>query len=95
MEAGCMGVMSRKKPHTSHRPTPVGTPSTSAPSSSDEPVERDVKALTVNVPAQVLHRAKTRASLEGTTMSAVVSDALVIYAEGLKDVLGPLGFVEK
>jgi hypothetical protein len=49
------------------------------------------KALTVNVPLAVLHLAKTRASLEGTTMSAVVTDALNAYAAGLQGVISKLG----
>jgi hypothetical protein len=54
-----------------------------------------IKPLTVNVPVEVLNLAKTRASLEGTTLSAVVTSALVPYAEGLKDVISRLGLAEK
>jgi hypothetical protein len=52
------------------------------------------KALTVNVPVEILNRAKTRASLEGTSMSVIVSDALTAYADGLKDVLARLGLAQ-
>ncbi|MGA3124569.1 MAG: hypothetical protein ABSF69_27750 [Polyangiaceae bacterium] len=50
-----------------------------------------IKPLTVNVPVEVLNLAKTRASLEGTTLSAIVTAALTPYAAGLKDVIARLG----
>jgi hypothetical protein len=65
-----------------------------APAESPEPAESkpsSAKALTVNVPIAVLNLAKTRASLDGTTMSAVVTGALTIYAAGLQGVLSQLG----
>jgi hypothetical protein len=67
------------------------TPKSREATVADTTDASDSKALTVNVPVEVLHRAKTRASLEGATMSAVVSDALSTYAEGLRDVLARLG----
>jgi len=51
------------------------------------------KALTVNVPAEALSRSKTRASLEGRTLSAIVTDALRDYGDGLAAVLTKLGLV--
>jgi hypothetical protein len=78
-----MTAMSPKHPRQSRRPVPADVEATN-PSES-------AKALTVNVPIEILNRAKTRASLEGSTMSVVVSDALTAYADGLKDVLARLG----
>ncbi len=77
----------------SRRPTPKPqqAETTNTASEGDERGASGSRALTVNVPAHVLSRAKTRASLESTTMSAVVTQALAAYAEGLKDVLGKLG----
>ena len=48
------------------------------------------KALTINVPIDTLNRARTRASLEGRTLSSVVSDAMRDYAQGLGEVLARL-----
>jgi hypothetical protein len=82
----CMSAMSPKHPRQSRRPVPVDVPETEAPNPSE-----GAKALTVNVPIETLNRAKTRASLEGTTMSAVVTDALTTYASGLQGLIAHLG----
>jgi hypothetical protein len=77
--------MNPKHPRSSQR---------SAPNDVEEAAESQpagAKALTVNVPLAVLNLAKTRASLEGTTMSAIVTDALTAYAAGLQGVLSQLG----
>jgi hypothetical protein len=73
-------------PRQSRRSIPADIPETEVTNSSE-----GAKALTVNVPIEILNRAKTRASLEGATMSAVVTDALAAYAEGLQGVLTQLG----
>jgi hypothetical protein len=77
--------MNPKHPRPSQRPAPADAPEASESSPAG------AKALTVNVPLVVLNLAKTRASLEGTTMSAVVTDALTTYAAGLQGVLSQLG----
>ena len=80
-----MRAMNPKHSRSSRHPASAEAP---------EPAESrpsGAKALTVNVPLAVLNLAKTRASLDGTTMSAVVTESLAAYAEGLKDVLGKLG----
>ena len=77
--------MNPKHPRPSQRPAPADAQK--APEGSPT----GAKALTVNVPLAVLNLAKTRASLEGTTMSAVVTDALTAYAAGLQGVLSQLG----
>jgi len=87
----CTRIMSPKSTRKSARPSPAAAPQVE----SEAPVDRDVKPLTVNVPTSVLHRAKTRATLAGTTMSTVVTDALTVYADGLGKVLGDLGYVER
>jgi hypothetical protein len=77
--------MNPRHPRSSPRSVSADTPE------APEPSPAGAKALTVNVPLAVLHLAKTRASLEGTTMSAVVTDALTAYAAGLQGVLSQLG----
>jgi hypothetical protein len=77
--------MNPKHPRSSQRPAPTDV------QEAAESQPAGAKALTVNVPLAVLHLAKTRASLEGTTMSAVVSEALTAYADGLPGVLSQLG----
>jgi hypothetical protein len=78
--------MSPQHPRQSRRPLPADVPATAAINPSE-----GAKALTVNVPIETLNRAKTRASLEGTTMSAIVADALTAYAAGLQGVIAKLG----
>jgi len=77
--------MSPRLPRQPRHSAPPDAPEAEATSSGG------AKPLTVNVPVAVLNLAKTRASLEGTTMSAIVTDALRLYAAGLKDVLARLG----
>jgi hypothetical protein len=77
--------MSPQHPRQSRRQTPPN-----APDAAESP-SAGVRALTVNVPSEVLNLAKTRASLTGTTMSAVVTDALTAYAAGLQGVIAKLG----
>jgi len=78
--------MSPKHPRQSRLPVPADVTETEATSISE-----GVRALTVNVPSEVLNFAKTRATLEGTTMSAVVTEALTAYAAGLQGIIARLG----
>jgi hypothetical protein len=82
---GCTDTMRTKTPKS----RPAETKETANDNTSG------IKALTVNVPVEALNLAKTRASLEGTTLSAIVTAALVPYAAGLKDVIARLGLGEK
>jgi len=76
--------MSRKTPKSRHADTPNDA-------NAGDNNAAGAKALTVNVPAEVLNLAKTRASLEGHTLSSIVTTALAQYANGLKDVIARLG----
>jgi len=100
----CTGEMSAKTPRVSRSKVPSArskAPSEVAMPASPlgtTPVEHAApparsKALTVNVPAEALSRSKTRASLEGRTLSAIVTDALRDYGDGLAAVLTKLGLV--
>ena len=72
----CKGGMSAKK----RSPRDATAP---------EPIE--TRPLTVAVPAKALQLAKLRASVEGTTLSAVVSVCVVDYAAGFKETVRKLG----
>lgn len=87
--------MNPKHTRTATPRTPATTERRATDPSEEPSDARGVKPLTVNVPTDVLHRAKTRASLAGTTMSNVVTEALTVYADGLGQVLGDLGYTEK
>jgi len=80
--------MTRKTSPKSARPNPedAAESANSAPSMA--------KQLTVNVPTDILNRAKTLAALQGTTLSAVVAEALATYAEGLQGALVKLGLTK-
>jgi len=85
----CRGIMTLKVSSSSPKPVLSVTPAVA--SSGARIRSLPAKALTVNVPIAVLNLAKTRASLDGTTLSAVVAAALDSYAGGLQEVLTKLG----
>jgi hypothetical protein len=79
--------MSRKTTRTSVRHN-----SPAAPESADSAAA--TRQLTINVPSETLHRAKTLAGLQGTTLSAIVAEALAAYATKLPEALVKLGLTK-